>query len=46
MAYANGPVAWVLTVVVGRLVVGMIVVGVVVVTASALGQPVLSKAGT
>ena len=46
LAYANGLVARVLTVVVGRLVVGVIVVGVAVVTVSALGQPVLLKAGT
>ena len=51
MAYVNGPLAQVLTVVVGRLVVGVIVVGVivvgvVVVTASTLGQPVFLKAST
>ena len=41
MAYANGPVSRVLTVVVGRSVVGVAVVGVAVVTlASAPGQPV------
>ena len=41
LAYADGPVAWVLTVVVGGLVVGVAVVGVVVVTlVSAPGQPV------
>ena len=43
MAYANGPVARVLTVIVGGLVVGVVVVGAVVVTlASAPGQPVHS----
>ena len=43
LAYADGPVAWVLMVVVGGLVVGVAVVGVVVVTiASAPGQPVRS----
>ena len=36
----------VLTVVEGGSVIGVIVVGVAVVTASALGQPVHSKAGT
>ena len=37
---------WVLTVVEGGSIIGVIVVGVAVVTASALGQPVHSKAGT
>ena len=42
LAYADGPVAWVLTVV-GGLVVDVAVVGVVVVTiSSAPGQPVSS----
>ena len=41
MAYANGPVARVLTVVVGGSVVGIAVVGVaVVILASAPGQPI------
>ena len=39
LAYANGPVTRILTVVVGGLVVGVIVVGVVVVTASPLAWP-------
>ena len=46
LAYVNGPVARVLTVVVGSLVVGVIVVDVAVVTAPTLGRPVISKAGT
>ena len=45
-AYANVPVARVLTVVVARLVVGVTVVVVAVVTVSALGRLVHSKADT
>ena len=46
LAFANGTVARVLTIVVSRLVVDVIVVGVAGVTVSALRRLVNSKAGT